>query len=377
VTSPFLKRRDFCGCWLSWLLLPGLLLGCTRYDVASSAGTEAAAAIQKLPAQLVSELVVLPGKEPALDCDLSVRNDATVRRDLVFEQTGCSCYGIADGQQQLARGDRIAFAPGETRSLRLGVKPARQRSQLEYRAAFHWEGPEGHVPLQLEARLAVYDDVQISPPALSRNLTPAELQHSFREVFDLVRVARDREQTQAMPAVDISSESVAVEKVWPDGDAESMEDGLWKQTWKLAVQITPPADLKPDTFPVHVRGSFPGPEGTEMSDTAQVLLRLKMPLQYPESIYLGRIPAGQLRARKVLIRSTDEEPFELSVANESAKQVGIHINAEMRTEHWVELSVTPAEVGEFAYHVQLNATHPRMPRLQLQVSGAGFLPPSE
>lgn len=368
----------FCASYLRCLLLLlGLLLGCTRYDVATSTGATVAAAMQELPAQLVSELIIQPGKEPALDCYLSVRNEAAVERDLVFEQTGCSCYGVADGSQQLARGDRITFAPGEARTLQLEVKPARQQSQVEYRASFHWEGPEGNVPLQLEARLAVYEDVRVSPPALSRNLRPDELLQSFREVFDIVRVARVREQTQAVPIVDISSESVAVEKIWPDGDAESMGDGLWKQVWKLAVQVTPPADLKPDTFPVNVRCSFPGAEGTELSATAQVLLRLKTPLQYPESIYLGRIPVGQLRARKVLVRSTDEEPFGLSLASDSPKQVGVHVDDEMGTEQWVELSVTPAEDGEFAYSVQLNSTHPRMPRLQLQVSGTGFLPPVE
>ncbi|MCA9080024.1 MAG: hypothetical protein KDA58_05665 [Planctomycetaceae bacterium] len=299
-------------------------------------------------------------------------NTASVDRELVFLKTGCKCYGALVDGRLLETGERTPFTAGQQQVIVLRVTPPAIQTEAEFHADFVWQGDGPQQPETVSVTLPVLADVSLAPQSLARSLLPTELAQPLEETIHLTRMARDEVLVREVPEVLSSEPFVEVKQLAAEGHPTEVEPGLWRQEWDVHLSIQPPANLRPDAYPVQIRCQYPGADGERPNAAMQIILRLKTPLQYPESLYFGRIPVGQQRSRKLLIRSTDESPFALSVDEQLPAGISVKLQPEKQREHWVEITTEPNAPGDFEEVVLLRTSHPRMPEVRLHVTGIVF-----
>ncbi|MEZ5942966.1 MAG: hypothetical protein R3C18_16355 [Planctomycetaceae bacterium] len=362
----------------NWVLGMLLLVGCSSHSnevvVSHPDGGRQAT---ELPPMLTSELRVERSSD-RLSLTVPVRNHSDKARDLVFQRTGCSCYTVRFGEDLLKRDDRMTFQPDEEKLLTIVAEIGTVERASQYEVWFNWEEGEDKTEQVVAAEVQTFEDARVTSQIITK-VPPEQLGQRFTRVIEVSRIGRDPKVIQQVPSLDCPVDYVTLDSVEPQGDPAEIAPGLWRQMWTLTLAIEPPADLSADQPAFVLSAVCPAQEGElPFYAKCQALIQLETPIQFPARVAVGTIPVGTPRTRRILIRSAGGTSFSLTPSPDNKTEI-VHIaNADERlAEHWVEVIVTPNQVGPLNEKFLFDTDNRLMPQLEIVITGTAIAPKAE
>ncbi|MCA8991650.1 MAG: hypothetical protein KDA88_06710 [Planctomycetaceae bacterium] len=357
----------------NWLLGILLLAGChsPSNDVVvshSDGGRQAT----ELPPKLTSELKAERSSD-RLSLAVPVRNDSDKARDLVFRQTGCSCYTAKFGDELLKYDDRTTFQPNEEKLLTVLAEIGTVERSSQYEVWFNWEEGENRTEQVVSASVQTFEDARVTSQIITK-VPPEQLGQRFTRIIEVSRIGRDPKVIQQTPSLDSPVDYMTLDGVEPQGDPQEIAPGIWRQMWTLTLAIVPPKDLSADQPAFVFSAVCPAKEGEiPFFAKCQALIQLETPIQFPSHVAVGTIPVGIARTRRILIRSASGTTFSLGPSPDNKTEtIQVVTENERRAEHWVELTVTPNQVGPLNEKYVFETDNRLMPQFEIMVTGAAI-----
>lgn len=353
-----------------WFPLLGIVLlfsGCGRETVVSAVEVTESVRGRAL---LVSEILAADDRARLLDCPIRIENLGESTQQLQVVGTGCACYGLTLDGRLIKREESIPIPPGSVLTLGIQGMPPDVQSEKDYEANLEFTVVEGEShPVSVRCRLNVYQDVRLTPNVVTCETEFGEARHDRRPVT-VQRVFRSETGLSPEPIVRGLPENVSLEGLQREGAPEELETGLWRITWTGMLNAMIPDDTSPtaplSTFQVLFE------EGAQLlaSGTGQLSIRSRASIAFPREIHFGRLKVGQLRQRRVMLASTDAEPFTLTVDEEqSSPELHAVVRPEASVRQFVDLQVTPSHPGAFEETVTFRSDRRAQPTISIAIRG--------
>lgn len=344
--------------------------GCGGLSAVQPNGAAANSVVEVAP-RLVSELRPDDTGKVRLLIPIAVTNDQEQTRELIYEGTACSCYGLNHQGQQVEKEAKYSVAPGETIQFELESRPAPVPRDYDLKAFFAWEASGEKEAFTRTAQLKILADASVSQ-LVSLAVDADQLSRPLVQHLEVQRTDRSAELAAVAPELKAIVPYVAIKSAKSARAPEEVGSGIWKQTWDVDLEIIPPADLAADQLPSSLDFVFVKPNGESVIAKSQLLLTLRTPLQYPSTIAMGRVPAGSERVRKLLIRSSTKTSFSLNRNEATDPAVTIACSPDRQPEQWVEIGYTPTQSGAFEAIAVLNTDVRDLPQITIKLTGTAF-----
>ena len=358
VLPSFLSRSGVVACCVGGMLC--LLSGCTKPDVALQIEGDVEARTL-----LVSEVLSAEDRTQLIECPIRIINQQSVPGEFILSSTGCSCYGVELNGQPMTAGESIPIPAGEERTLYIRAEPPLRASEKSYTANFMVSDGEGQFQNETATcTLSVYQDVRVVPAVITVETGLSD------DGLITKPVVIERVQRGAQPTVDSPSFAglpgfVDVRDLAPAGPPVEIEPGLWKQSWNATVDVSVSAtsDTRQKLHKFTVR--FAGSDGDDIFGEGQVLTKVNAPLSFPREVHLGRIDRGDSGTRRILVATRDGSSFHLTSPRPSPQSTSMEIEEAAGPRHFVTLTVTPEQSGNFEEVIELQTDLPEQPMIQM------------
>lgn len=367
VPSPVSRRRASGGPFAAGCLSLLLLWGCGR----PPEGIVAAAEV-RAPAILVSEIESVDEFQKLVDCTVEFRNLGGAAGKIALVGTGCSCYGVSLNGEAVEKRQPLSLPSGETLVFQIGASPSLNQASREFTATFavHPRADEPGYQHQVVCRLNIYEDLRLSPEALTIERRSPE-PTTDRRTLRIEHVFRSSDGESGPPSFPRLPEFCQVVGVEARGPAEKLEDDLWRRTWEASLELETPAveSNAPLRAPFTVQAEVGARQRTSFG-AGQIVVRSAQPIAFPSRVHFGKLAPAESRQRRILVASTDASPFTLQCDPDLLPAgVRIELPDQAALRHWVQLTVTPAEEGAFAESIALRTDHPLLSALSIELQG--------
>jgi hypothetical protein len=331
------------------------------------------------PALLVSEILSSPDRAKLVQCATLLKNPGPRGVELQLLGTGCACYGLVVDGRRLSPGDKVTIPAQSDASLEISAQPPDAQTVKDYTADLQVTHPGGGTQLlPLHCQLMVYQDVRIVPNVITFEVSPEKSGSQTRKLL-IEAVTRGSLAEDSVPAFEGLPDFATIRSISRLEAEETLEDGLRRRSWQAEFVVDRPGEILPDTPPLPFRVTVQSPSGGDIRQTTgHLVLQVRRPIAFPARVYMGKVRAGEARQRRILLTSTDDQPFTLQLdAKPLPAFLQVNLDAGSQRQHWIELLVTPRKPGEFSGELLLKTDRPEQPVLAITVTGNAETPESQ
>ena len=325
------------------------------------------------PAMLLSEIDRTLGPVGVLNCRIPVSNPTPEAQTITYQKSGCTCYGLSLDGRKLEEGESLSIPPRGSIELELNGMPPDSAMEKEYSVQLGVPSKGGtkldSVPVRCIVRVEA--DLTVSPNVVAFHLSPGEELHETRSV-EIDHVFRAGEGKSDRPRLMIEQKTVpeflSDTRLEEMGETEDRGDGFLRQKSRLTFRVDFRAAEIEDTLRRTMLLAVTHPNGERLSRPLQFTAQLVRPIAFPSKIHFGRLTSGGGRTRRILISSTQGNPFALAPVESSIPDgVSVSVDEGRSPRHWVTLGVAPDAVGNWEASVILRTDHPDQPEIRLQL----------
>jgi hypothetical protein len=322
---------------------------------------------QELRSWLLSEVSV--GSREA-EGSFHLTNSSQEDRTLVFQGTSCGCTGAFVDAAVLNQGDKLTIKGRDTVQVRLRSHTGASTGIFSYRATFGLPGEKPNQDiLTARMRFRVYRDVLLEPSVLSYDFTASEV-NKLDKTMRITRTLRIEKPTSSPPTLSNLPPQVEVQEIVEAEPLTRIEPDLWKQSWDVTFGVKPIEGR--ENLSAVARGgvSFADDAGKALASAEfPIVIHRVYGIESPELSHFGDVPAGERRARKLVIRSADGRDFEiLRVHTDSESFSASGKVGEVRKSHFLEAVFQATKPGAFQGHMIVETNHPECPTLTINLA---------
>jgi len=315
---------------------------------------------------LVSEALAVEDAKSAVRCPTKVVNRGKAV-SIRLEATACSCYGVYYNGKKLTGETPVEIPSGESVLTIQASMPTGQTAK-SYQARFAVPGADGQSQsVDVQCALQVLNDISVDPRTWSFSVSPENVGQLQRETATITLHYRSETAEDIKPRFPQIPDCLRIANLELTTPSEEIEPGLWRCQWTADLEATVPEDANPDDIPFPVQILMQR-NGQQQQAFAQLITRVKLPISYARKVQLGRLYLGETSHRRMQVNSPVEAKFRLQ-PKQSFDHVNIQVDDELASRHWVEISATPTELGDFQQTVTFATGLDEQPEIQINVVG--------
>ncbi|MBT5017474.1 MAG: DUF1573 domain-containing protein [Planctomicrobium sp.] len=342
--------REFnSSCCLAVTILVVTMQGCSKPPVAEIFQTQE---VTIATTMLISELNAT--EDHLVQCPFQIQNQSNEPQVIKLIGTGCSCYGVIHQDEKIERGESISFDANSAIELKIKAQAPMSETLQSYRATFEFPTEGEPEVRKLFCELQVYQDIKVIPKILICDTELGQSVVTDKEIT-LERIFRSEDGKCLEPKFNNLPNGVEVQSLVQVEDSVELEPGIWKSIWQAKVQIPVAGDLSATGNTSTYAVTFTGTDSEEnLSSTAKVIQRVRVPIHYPEEIHFGRFPKGESRKRSLFLSSVAGGNFRLEVNQEQLPDnLDVSIPSEIASKYKVDLTFRGTESGDWNHNLIL------------------------
>ncbi len=344
--------------WGVWGLMGLVFSGC--------GGVQAPAIMSTDPLQtrtlLMSEVDALYDGSSGSEFLMPFQNQSSEPQTLKVKSIGCSCFSVMLGDQKLKPGDPIELAPAQEVVLKLLSKRPIIPKTSDYQYTLEYVVADQKEPIPLDCRGTVRSvaDVTIAPELLTTSFGRQAEPQTIP--FEITRTSRAKQALQTAPT--ITGWPPNAEATLPVAKGPATEqNGFWSQTWTASVRVSPPKESHVTDQATALTVACADIPPTK----SRLLIRQNYGISVPALVHLSRVTSGVPASRRIQVTSRDQQPFRILECQGGSTVSAKIENPEAASRHWIDLTATPTEAGDWDQLVTLRTDHADAPALEFHV----------
>lgn len=297
--------------------------------------------------------------------EFTLHNGSDADATATLAGLGCGCYRLLHEGRELPVHESLVIPAHSDVIVRFDTRPATAPGILDYRAEFDVPSDGGAARLPIHCTVQTLADVALTPDVITHDLDQAV----SRYPVVVRRLYRDRTDSGAEPDWGPLPDFLVIDQVHLHAVGVEERTGLWLDEWEAELLIQSDLTDGSTASPIPLTVSFGGAkESMTVVGRATLVLDRSSGIEAPSRLNFGRVPIGQTRARRCLLRAADGIPFRVTgVASESACVACRPPGEAAAVEQWLDLEVTADAASEFAAIVHCRTDHPSTPEITIEV----------
>lgn len=368
-----------------------ILLNCSCLFVGCSEVTEPLVEIeahkQAFPTILRSQL---PNREreELVWPEFRVSNRREFPVSVTLLDQDCSCYSVSCDGKPWKVDDVVELPVAGQVTIRLEVHPSLQTGVQSWtiRTGLRGLTDESSVTrqeLELTAGLRILEDLEMEPAVLeltaSRSTSAPGTEDSSREAREhLVTVwhtgvERSPDTTVPQPAIQQLPAWMRVTAIHPIGQPTEVEPGFVRQRWQFRLTSQPSLESNLEHRQYRSRVVMAGPASApSYARNLPIVIRKLDGLMGPGQLALGVSHAGEVVARRLLIRAVDDRPFRIMRVETEERAYAVVRQPEQAAaapRQSLDLQLSPTRTGRLVDRLRIETDHPDQPVWTVEVNG--------
>lgn len=361
----FARRSLLCG-WC--VLLSFGVLSCGKLPTSrSSSDVSLGPAKFEGRSVLLSEVRNMKTLTPRF---VFTNNNSNETTEVTVHRVSCGCLRVSlpeEEDRDVKAGDVFTVGPRQQKQVQLHLKPSTRPGMHSHSAEFFSTikgGAKKHH--SITAQLSVVEDITVSPPVINQSF-PANSNEDAERTLHIDRTVRSNSASAEQPHFYGMPDRIELVNL-VEHPPKQIDDELWTSSWDAMVLVKPGDDLQSSISerigflfgddhdpPVHVPVTIVRKTGVEV---------------LPRKLEFGVVRQGESASRKVLVRSVDHRPFEITrIIGDQEGVAGTPGSSDAGDRHWVEVTVELTQAGQYESQLAIFTTHPDVPRIIVDVHG--------
>jgi hypothetical protein len=219
--------------------------------------------------------------------------------------------------------------------------------------------------IEVRCRIRVHADVKVEPNRLVQAFRAGESDPVDRElrvsyIGRAERASAIGARLERLPAY------VSVLSTASVGEATEIEAGISQQRFRLIVRITPTREVLSRSLVDSALLIVSTTSGAELAQAQiPILLRRSSGIDAPREIQFGSTRRGDIRTRRLLLRSADERPFSILRISCSMEALIARASPGSAKQHWLEVVYRPRSAHHAVGSITVETDHPESDRIRI------------